>query len=269
MSEQEAGLSWNIHSVRTGPRGAAPVVLVHPLGLDLTYWDHQIEALRDDFDVIALDLPGHGMSTGRPADWTMNKAVSMLEQVIRSAGVSSAHIVGLSVGSMMAQAFALAKPRMVSSLTLIGSATTFSQDVRDYLRGLAKLTREGGMHAIVESSMPHWFASRTREYRPDILDRAAKTLRGIDPTIHAAMWEMIANFDRESEVHRITCPTLILVGDQDVSTPPAASVLLAKLIPASEMHLISGGGHMLPFEAPQAVNNHLLHFLRTATETTS
>lgn len=57
-----------INLVRTGPRGGAPVILIHPAGLDLSYWDRQIEALRDQHDVVAFDLPGHGRTPGTPAD---------------------------------------------------------------------------------------------------------------------------------------------------------------------------------------------------------
>ncbi len=61
----------SVNLVRTGPRGRAPVILVHPVGLDLTYWSAQIEALCEDHDVVAFDLPGHGRTPGAPADWTL------------------------------------------------------------------------------------------------------------------------------------------------------------------------------------------------------
>jgi 3-oxoadipate enol-lactonase len=112
--------------------------------------------------------------------------------------------------------------------------------------------------------MPYWFAAATKEQRPDILDRTAKTLRQNNTALQAAAWEMIADYSVDSELHRINCPTLILVGDQDGNTPPQASELLAKLILRSELHVISGAGHMLPFEAPIVVNEHLLAFLQRA-----
>jgi 3-oxoadipate enol-lactonase len=112
--------------------------------------------------------------------------------------------------------------------------------------------------------MPYWFAGATKEQRPDILDRTAKTLRQNNTALQAAAWEMIADYSVDSELHRINCPTLILVGDQDGNTPPQASELLAKLIPRSELHVIPGAGHMLPFEAPNVVNEHLLAFLQRA-----
>jgi 3-oxoadipate enol-lactonase len=264
MLEHDLSACWNIHSIKTGRPSTVPVVLIHALGLDLTYWDHQIETLRKNHEEIAFDLPGHGESGGSPEDWKLEALCSMLKDTISKTGASSAHLVGLSVGSMIAQAFALAEPTMVQSLTLMGSAATFTTETRDFLRGLGKLTLDGGMEAIVASSMPYWFAAATKEQRPDILDRTARTLRQNNTALQAAAWEMIADYSVDSELHRINCPTLILVGDQDGNTPPQASELLAKLILRSELHVIPGAGHMLPFEAPNVVNEHLLAFLQRA-----
>lgn len=252
-----------INIIRTGKSSRTPVVLVHALGLDLTYWDQQIPALADAFEVVAYDLPGHGLSTGISDDWTIGKAASTLVEVIRSTGEQSAHVVGLSVGSMIAQVLAVEYPSMVRSLTLMGSATTFTPEARQFLTSMAELARVEGMREIA-ASMPHWFAEATRVHRPDILDRTAKTLLKADPYIHAAAWRMIASFDLEAELHRILCPTLILVGNQDVNTPPPASQLIASKIEHSELLILPGAAHMLPFEAPTKVNEHLLRFLRAA-----
>jgi 3-oxoadipate enol-lactonase len=255
-----------IQSVRTGPRGGTPVVFVHALGLDLTYWDQQIGALCDEFDVMAFDLPGHGQSIGDPSGWTIEEATRVLATVIRSTGASNAHIVGLSVGSMIAQSLAVQEPSLVRSLTLIGSAATFAPEARAFLSSMVELTEKQGMQRIVESSMPYWFSERTKSRRPDVIDRTAKTLLRADPEVHTAMWRMVAIFDLAEKIHQITCPVLILVGDEDVSTPIASSEFIASLIAGSEMHVIEGGGHMLPLEAPSAVNEHLIRFLRTTSQ---
>ncbi len=107
--------SWQLNSVRTGPKGGTPVVLVHPVGLDLTYWGPQIEGLCDHYDVVAFDLPGQGKSAGSPADWSIPQAVSFLRQVVESTGSAAAHVVGLSVGGIISQAFTVAHPEHVRS----------------------------------------------------------------------------------------------------------------------------------------------------------
>ncbi len=68
------------------------MVLVHPVELELSYWGGQIEALCDEYDVVAFDLPGHGSSPGYAADWTLDQAADMLAQVVRSTGSNSAQL---------------------------------------------------------------------------------------------------------------------------------------------------------------------------------
>ena len=74
MLDTLVATSREIHMVRTGPRGGTPVVLLHPAGLELSYWDRQIEVLSEDYDVVAFDLPGHGRSAGSPEGGTQEAA---------------------------------------------------------------------------------------------------------------------------------------------------------------------------------------------------
>ncbi len=78
--------------------------------MDLTYWGNQIEALHASHDLVAYDLPGNGSTPGTPADWTFDAAVATLAQVLASTGAERANVVGISIGGMIAQAFALAHP---------------------------------------------------------------------------------------------------------------------------------------------------------------
>ena len=230
MSALQATPTLSVNLVRTGPRGRAPVILLHPVGLDLTYWGAQIEALRDDHDVVAYDLPGHGASPGRPADWTLDQAAEVLAQVVRSTGEGGAHLVGLSVGGMISQALALAQPALVRSLTLIDTAAAFADEGRAGMRARARMAREGGMRAVLPSTLQRWFTPETVARRPDLIDRVAKTLLADDPLVHAAMWDMISALDLVAQLHRVSCPALILVGEHDPSSPPAAARVLQENI---------------------------------------
>ncbi len=258
--------SWHLNSIRTGPRGKTPVVLVHPVGLDLTYWASQIDALCDRYDVVAFDLPGQGRSPGTPSDWSIPQAVTFLRQVVESTGSSSAHIVGLSVGGIIAQAFAVAEPERVQSLTLISTAPTFSEQGREAMRKRAANVRKGGMEAVLQECLNRWFTRSTVERRPDLIDRVVKTLLADDPQVHGAMWDMIAPFEIVADLHRIAAPTLILSGELDLSSPPSSAKLLHQEITNSELHIISELSHMLPLEAPSVVNDHLLRFLASVPE---
>ncbi len=264
MAGEDGFLLPCVNVVRCGPRGQAPVVLVHAVGLDLTYWDRQIATLGKCHDVVAFDLPGHGRSPGAPADWSLDKAQAVLAGVIRATGAACAHVVGLAVGGMIAQATALAHPALVRSLTLIDTAARFAEAGRAGMRERAKTTRAGGMPAVLQSTLERWFTPETMAGRPDLIDRVTKTLLRDDPAVHAAMWDMIAALDLVAELHRVSCPTLILVGEHDQSSPPAAARQLRDGIDGATMHVIARAAHLSPLEWPEVVDGYLLPFLAMA-----
>ena len=255
-------MTSHVNAVRTGPRGALPVVLVHPVGLDLTYWGAQIDVLCDEHDVTAYDMPGHGRTPGSPADWTLEQASGVLADLVRSLGAGGAHLVGLSVGGMISQATALAEPGLVRSLTLIDTAAAFAEEGRAGMRTRARMAREGGMAAVLPSTLERWFTDATVARRPDLIERVSRTLLADDPLVHGAMWDMISALDLVDQLHRITCPTLILVGEHDPSSPVSAARTLHERIAGSEMHVVLEASHMSPLERPDVVNGHLSAFLR-------
>lgn len=253
--------SLPLNVVRTGPRGNTPVVLLHSVGLDLTYWDHQIEALRHHYDVVALDLPGHGASPGTPQDWTLNQAAATIAKHIEALDAGPVHVLGLSVGGMIAQALTLTHSHLARSLVLIDTAARFTGEARTAMRDRAAAARAGGMPPVVASTLDRWFTPTTRVQRPDLIDRVSKTLLSDDAAVHAAMWDMIAELDLVEELPRISCPTLVLVGEHDPSSPPAAARTLTEHIPHATMHIAADASHMAPLEKPAEINQHILAFL--------
>jgi 3-oxoadipate enol-lactonase len=251
----------DIHSVRTGKRGAPLVVLVHAVGIDLTYWGDQIEMLRTAYDVVAYDLPGHGGSARPAKGFGFADAVATLTGVITDADAGPAHIVGLSVGGMIAQNFALARPDLVRSLVLVDTTSTFPDTVRTALLERARLTRAQGMGAILKQTLERWFTEDFIQRRPDVIDRVTRTLLADDPEIHAGMWEMIATLDTAPRLASLDRPTLMVVGEHDPSTPVAASRAMAERIPGAVLHIVPDASHLAPLEQPSLVNEILQGFL--------
>ena len=255
--QPDAGL----HMIRTGPRGGVPTILVHPVGMDLTYWDHQIEALHGSHDLVAYDLPGNGSTPGTPEDWTFDAAAATLAQVAAATGAGQINVVGISIGGMIAQAFALAHPEAMRSLVLIATAATFAEHERSLARGRAATARSDGMAAIVPSTLDRWFTPDTKARRPDILDRVGKSMLAGDPVIYAAMWDMIAGLDFAPRLRGIGCPTLVMTGATDPICPPDVARALQAGIPGSELAIVPRAAHMCILEQPGFINDRLDAFL--------
>ena len=258
--DERPELNW----IRTSTHHAETVVLIHAVGHDLTYWDRQIEALSADYNVVAFDLPGHGRSATSTSEWSFAYAANIVVQLIVKLSASPVHLVGISFGGMIAQVVALTRPELILSLTLIGTAPSFPDEVRQGMRARAELVRGQGMAAVVESSLQRWFTRETREHRPDITDRLTKTLLCSDAATHAAIWDIISWLDLDDRLPEISCPTLVLVGEQDPSTPPDVASHLAGAIRGSSLIVIPGASHIATVEAPSAINTALQSFLASS-----
>ena len=257
----------SLNLIRTGPRGKPPVIFLHPLGLDLTYWTEQIETLSAEQDVVAFDWPGSGRSPGTAADWDLGQATELVAQAIRDTGAQTAHVVGISVGGMIAQSVAIEHPDLMQSLILVATAPTFPDAARDGMRARAAAVRQDGMSVVIQPSIERWLTPETVETRPALVDRITKTILLHDPQVHAAMWELVADFEVLDRLGEISAPTLILVGEEDPSTPVASAQLLHDGIAGSTMEVIPGGSHMIQLERPERVSTAIADFVKSHNET--
>jgi 3-oxoadipate enol-lactonase len=243
-----------LKTVRTGPGSSTPIVLLHSAALDLTYWDQQIRALGTDHAVVALDLPGHGESTGGPEVWEGDGVFDAVAATIDGLDADGVHIVGLSVGGVLAQELALRNPEHVRSLTLIDTGPGFSAVAQTAMRARAATVRSEGIAAALPGLIGHWFLPSTVAARPDLMARVTRTVLAQEPMVHAAMWEYIASVDLATQIHAITCPTLVLVGEHDQSSPVQTSRGLHDSIPGSRMIVVPNAAHLSVLEQPQLVS---------------
>ena len=251
-----------INVARTEERDGPPLLLLHPVGLDLTWWGPQFEAFARERQVIAFDMPGHGQSSDLSGPPTFDIMARTAEGVIETLAGRPAHVVGVSVGGMIAQSFALLRPDLVRSLGLVATLCTFPSTVRKALRERARVAREDGMARIADLSNERWFTPAFRALRPDMLARTRRSLLQQPGAFHAAMWEMIAELDLQERIGAIACPTLVLTGTADINAPPAAAEAITAAIPGAKLHLMPDLGHFPPFEAPDTFNTVLDDFLR-------
>lgn len=250
-----------VNAIRTGPRNGTPIIFLHAVGLDLTWWDRQFAHFGTDRDLIAFDMPNHGLSGRLDQLPTFERLAAVTADVLVHLGVSSAHVVGISVGGMIAQTLAMSRPELVQSLTLVATTCEFSEDVREVLRERARTARRDGMKTIARLTQQRWFPAHFRDQRPDILDRAEKALLLQDPEFHASMWDMISALDMGERLIGIRSPALILAGSEDVNAPPSASQRIAGMLPAARLHVFDGVGHLPPVEAPEQFNLTLGSFI--------
>lgn len=250
-----------INVARTGPDIAPPLVFLHGVGLDLTWWGAQFEAFGHEREIVAFDLPGHGLSDNLSRAPTFDAMARALEGVIETLGGRPAHVVGLSVGGMIAQFSALRRPDLIRSLSLVATWCSFPDEIRAALRERARVARTEGMARIAELSNQRWFTAEFRARRPDILIRTTRSLLQQVPEFHAGMWEMISDLELAARLPAISRPTLVVAGTLDVNAPAFAAERIVAGIGGSRLAMMPGLGHFPPIEAADDFNRIIGDFL--------
>jgi pimeloyl-ACP methyl ester carboxylesterase len=239
-----------------------PVVMIHGLGGTSNMFQPQLQALSG-YRVIRVDIPGSGRSP-RPLDPLTIEMMS--EAVIRAmdgVGVSRAHFVGHSMGTIVCQQIAANKPELVASLALFGALTDPADATRTGLGNRAKLARSGGMSDIADQIVANAISAHTRENSPAAVAFVRESITRQDPESYARTCEALAKANAV-DARRITAPTLLVTGDADAVNPVGVAQALADKIKGAVLSTIDRCGHWATVEHPRECNQKLTEFLRRA-----
>jgi len=241
-----------------------PLLLVHGFPLDHAMWESQIEAFAASYRVIAPDLRGFGRSTASDGTVTMRRYADDLAALLDALHVDQPIVYcGLSMGGYIALAFWQAYAARLRALILCDTrAVADTPEVAaGRLETADRVLREGPAF-VADAMLPRLFNSATHERRPEIVAAIRRTILGADPRgIAAAARGMAQRPDMSARLGEIACPTLVVVGRDDVISPPAEMRSIAQAIPNSHFVEIAGAGHMSPMEQPEAVNRAIADFL--------
>ena len=249
-----------IHFTDSGGAGA-PVLLVHAIGCDHRMWDGLGIALSTRFRVIRMDVRGHGRSAVTPGPYTLDQLADDARELLDSLKIDKAHWVGLSMGGMIGQAFALRHPSRLRKLVLANTTSTYGTQGPEMWEARAKAVGEGGMAAVKELAMQRYFTDDFRASSTDIVDRIGSGFLATDPAGYIACCNAIRDLDFSGDLHRIKAPTLVIAGEKDAGTPVAMSKAIADAIPGARLAVIQGASHLSAVENPEAFNKLVEDFL--------
>jgi len=241
-----------------------PVLLIMGLGSNAYGWHRTLPWLSERYETIVFDNRGTGRSDVPAGAYSIAQMAADAAAVLDAAGHETAHVIGASLGGMVAQRFALTYPERLRSLVLVCTTPGGRNAARasdDVLAALA----QGGEDPSTVYRRNAWFlyGDDTRENHPDRIEediayraRIPTEAIGYFGQLQAAM-----RHDAWDEVPAISVPTLVVHGDADLLVPPENGRLLAERIPAAELVLVPGGGHMLQADAGDVVREAVLGFL--------
>jgi 3-oxoadipate enol-lactonase len=244
-----------------------PLVLIQGLGADRRGWLMQRGALGERYQLLLVDNRGVGESERPPGPYDLNEMAEDVLAVMDEVGWDSAHIMGASMGGVIAQILGVLYPDRVRSLVLACTACRHETWRRELLSGWRETALAGGMRSFAEDNAKWLVGPRSvRRFWP-ILNLFGGLALNVEPDAFAAQVDAILEADealRES-LADVTVPTLVIVGSQDVLTPMADAEEIAEAIPGALLAVVRGGAHGFMFEHARVFNSTVRDFLDTVT----
>lgn len=243
--------------------GSGPsVVLLHPVGLDLTFLRPIAAALQSDFTVISVDQRGHGKSKASSPASSLEDYADDLHVLIGQLNMTRPAVVGFSFGGMVGQAFAIRYPEAVSALVPCACPSTLPPEGRVIARARGDDARKGGMQAVLEATLDRWFTPTFRSEGK--ANGARQHLLSHDVEGWAQAWHAIGGIDTLPRLGEICVPALCIAGELDKSSPPPIVKTIADAIPGARYAELNGAPHMLFMEQSDETARLVGNFLRHA-----
>ncbi|HZZ09105.1 MAG TPA: alpha/beta fold hydrolase [Paraburkholderia sp.] len=239
--------------------GGGPwLTFVHQLGGDLSVWDQLAGYFRDDYTVLRYDLRGHGRTgvspqafNGRtgvsPQAFNMADLARDLAELLDALDAPSTHLVGMSMGGMIAQQFALDYPSRVDTLTVADTTAGTAPEGRALWDQRAATARAEGMAALVPPTLARWLTPDFQTAHPEAVEPIRDVLSNTLPEGYAMACEALRDFDVRSKLGTLRRPTLTVAGRHDTGTPPADTQAIADAIEGAQFEMLDAA-HLAPIE---------------------
>ena len=252
------------HEIEYAASGSGPaLLLLHAFPLGLSMWDAQAEALSTTHRVVRFDARGFGGSAVGEGPLTMERIADDGALLLDHLGIEKAVVGGCSMGGYAAFAFVRRHPQRLAGLVLQDTrAGADAAEAKANRATLAAKVLAEGAAAAAEALLPKLVGETTHRERPDLVSGLRERILAATPQgIANALHGLAARADSRETLPSIAAPTLVLVGAEDVLTPPSEAATMAAAIPRARLDVIPGAGHLANLENPAAVNAALRAFL--------
>jgi len=239
------------------------VVFLHGIGGNRTNWRDQLSVFARDFHAVAWDARGYGDSDDYEGPLDFGNFADDLCRVLDHFGATRAHLVGLSMGGMIALDFATRYADRVATLTLCDSLPGFTHLSEAQRAEFIRLRQEPLLAGKEPSDMAPAVARSLlgKNPRAGSYERLVESMSALHKQSYLKTIAGSANYGRKLDLESIAVPTHVVVGDEDTLTPPAMSREIARRIPEARLTIIEGAGHLSNIEQSEAFNRAVLDFL--------
>ena len=249
------------HIVHSGNSRDPALLLIHPLGADMGFWDECISVWKPGLSCVACDLRSSGASPRAVGPVSIAEHVADLETLRHRLGLEAVVPVGCAIGAMVAALYAANHPHRTSALILSNPALRTTPEAKAMLIERAQLVRGAGMAAILPGAVDKAFIGQPRD---DRYARYMTRFAAQDAEGYALSALGILDADVSADLSAIRCPTLVVAGGHDVLLPPAQARAVHGLIPQAQFTLLAEAAHFTPFQRPRQFADLIRDFLSRA-----
>jgi 3-oxoadipate enol-lactonase len=247
-----------LHFNDRGTRSAPVVVLANSLGTDSRIWDDVAGELLASHRVITYDKRGHGLSDAPDAEYKLSDHVHDLLGLLDHLDVRQFVLGGVSVGGLICQGFAVSYPRRLKGLILCNTAAKIGDEY--FWNDRIAAVRQGGMSAVADAVLARWFTAQFQNEQPQTMQGWRNLVLRTPAAGYIGTCATLRDADLRADVGHIEVPTLVLVGSQDLATPPDLVRSTAEAIPGARFEIIESSGHIPMIDHPVAVSRLMQSF---------
>ncbi|QCP51369.1 alpha/beta fold hydrolase [Trinickia violacea] len=262
-----AGTSYSVYASRADDAGKrATVVLIHGVGMNQSVWAPQVDALCDEFDVVVYDMLGHGRSALPSPAARLDEYAAQLALLLDTLDVEAAHVVGHSMGALVALEFALTYPDRTLSVAALNAVYDRTPEQRQAVMSRAETLDDATFLPGIDATLARWFGDPVPGHLTGAAQAVRTLLMSVDPIGYQRTYRLFASADgaHVGRLERLAVPALFLTGEHDPNSSPAMSLAMAAAAPGGRAEIIANERHMMNVTEPALVNERLLAFLKGA-----
>ena len=240
-----------------GKEGGPHIALVHSLAMDHRFWLPVVERLSREASILFYDCRGHGRSDRSESRYTTELFAHDLSDIMNHIGWTSATIAGASMGGCVSLAFAASFPQRTNALGLIDTTAWYGPNAEKEWSARADKAAVDGLSGLIDFQKTRWFSDAFRAAHPDVVERCVEIFLANDLSAYGETCRMLGAHNVTASLPEISCPTAVIVGEEDYATPIAMAQTLHEGIRNSRLMVIEKARHLTPLEVPDLIANEL------------
>jgi len=244
-----------------GKEGAPWLVFSHSLACSVRMWDGEIAWHKDKYRILAYDTRGHGRSAAPKGPYSLEQLADDLYALLEHLKIDRPHYVGLSMGGMIGQTFALKYPGRLASMTLCDTTSRYPAEAAPMWQERIRIAESKGMAPLVQPTLERWFTEGFRKNHAEKVRPVAALIENTPVPGYVGCCNAIPKINVTSRLKELKVPTLVICGNDDPATPPAMAREIQENIPGARLTLIPQAAHLANIEQPEAFNRALAGFL--------